>query len=473
MSQIEDQHLSVQIKIKPNDELYSLLEQYGTLYNTISRKLYNIYSNNENVDKNTLKRNSLKDFNIHSRIFESCLVYVKGMISAKKELHKYYQKQYDIKIKDIQKEIKKCKNKHRKHKLKLKLQKYKDKLNKQVDYTRTWGSSKYYKKQWNCTDKTAWKSEWNRKRNYNFTLVGSKDETNGNSLCQLKGNNLFLTIPHCLQKDDIKHCIIPIEFKTHKNNDYYKYFFLALKNKIALTYNFIKEENGFWYINISFKITNNIITQDKCIGIDFNHNLICTSYTDKKCNFVDFKQYKFDSDNMSSEQATNELSHICIDIVDNAIKTKSNIVIEDLDLEDKKCQDNGADVNRKLSQMQYNKFFMLLKSRCIKNGVSLIKVNPAYTSIIGKFKYKKKFGVTTHIAAAYTIARRGMNCKERIPSKIDYILQRGDSVWTNHTRYKHYWNKWNYVNKNYEKCLLKNNTYLNLDLNNVHTDINS
>ena len=41
-------------------------------------------------------------------------------------------------------------------------------------------------------------------------------------------------------------------------------------------------------------------------------------------------------------------------------------------------------------------------------GIELITVNPAFTSIIGLFKYLKMYGPACDEAAALVIARRGM-----------------------------------------------------------------
>ena len=49
-----------------------------------------------------------------------------------------------------------------------------------------------------------------------------------------------------------------------------------------------------------------------------------------------------------------------------------------------------------------------------RNGIELRKVNPAYTSIIGKLKYAPQFNIDKDIAAAFVIARRGLGYKENI-----------------------------------------------------------
>ncbi|MFZ8833336.1 MAG: IS200/IS605 family accessory protein TnpB-related protein, partial [Candidatus Caldipriscus sp.] len=60
---------------------------------------------------------------------------------------------------------------------------------------------------------------------------------------------------------------------------------------------------------------------------------------------------------------------------------------------------------------------------CKRNRVQLIKVNPAYTSIIGKLKYSPMLGIDKDVAGAYVIARRGLGFKERIPKNYEKLLE--------------------------------------------------
>ena len=46
------------------------------------------------------------------------------------------------------------------------------------------------------------------------------------------------------------------------------------------------------------------------------------------------------------------------------------------------------------------------------------KVNPAYTSVIGRFKYAKMYGLSVHEAASFVIGRRGLDFEEKIPKEL-------------------------------------------------------
>jgi hypothetical protein len=53
----------------------------------------------------------------------------------------------------------------------------------------------------------------------------------------------------------------------------------------------------------------------------------------------------------------------------------------------------------------------------------LIKVNPAYTSIIGKLKYSPMLGIDKDVASAYVIARRGLGFEEKLPKNYRELLK--------------------------------------------------
>jgi len=120
-----------------------------------------------------------------------------------------------------------------------------------------------------------------------------------------------------------------------------------------------------------------------------------------------------------------------------------------------KLKPRSKTTNRKLNLIQYSVFRVLLESRCLKQGVQLKLVNPAYTSVIGKYKYAKRYGINSHTSAALVIARRGFySAKERLPVQLTDILRRGEEQkFEKIFRYRHHWSAWNYLSKNLEKCL--------------------
>ena len=71
----------------------------------------------------------------------------------------------------------------------------------------------------------------------------------------------------------------------------------------------------------------------------------------------------------------------------------------------------------------------MLERKCVRKGVRIRKVHPAYTSLIGKYKYSRSYNLSTHVLASYVIARRGLGFKEVIPAIYKWLLsQVGDMI---------------------------------------------
>jgi IS605 OrfB family transposase len=101
-------------------------------------------------------------------------------------------------------------------------------------------------------------------------------------------------------------------------------------------------------------------------------------------------------------------------------------VIEDLDIR------SGRDFGRKVNRVVYNfvrrHFAEGLMMKCWKEGNRVFSqvprdnlvrmVNPAYTSQIGKRKYRKGFGLSVHEAAAFCIGRRYYGFGEKLDEPI-------------------------------------------------------
>ncbi|MTI66533.1 MAG: IS200/IS605 family element transposase accessory protein TnpB [Firmicutes bacterium] len=109
------------------------------------------------------------------------------------------------------------------------------------------------------------------------------------------------------------------------------------------------------------------------------------------------------------------------------------IVVEDLKF--RKDHDTYKKFNRLTHCFTYKKILDCL----IRSGFLVKKVNPAYTSIIGRFKYTKHFGLSVHESASLVIGRRGLGFNEKIPKKLIRIIENFKTT--------HKWSLWNVVNK--------------------------
>ncbi len=68
-----------------------------------------------------------------------------------------------------------------------------------------------------------------------------------------------------------------------------------------------------------------------------------------------------------------------------------------------------------LSSFAYGKIRTHFLSRGYREGVEVVEVNPAYSSLMGRVLFMERYGLSVDQAAALVLARRLLNCSEGIP----------------------------------------------------------
>ena len=134
-------------------------------------------------------------------------------------------------------------------------------------------------------------------------------------------------------------------------------------------------------------------------------------------------------------------------VVQYAREVGKPIVIEKLDFRQKKAALEGESrrYGRMLSSFSYGKIKAYFVSRGYRQGVEVIQVNPAYSSVIGRVKFMERYGLTVHQAAALVLARRLLGCSERIPRRWVAPVGNGRRVALTvpaRKRVKHVWTYW-------------------------------
>jgi len=477
---------TVELKIE-DTYIYPVLDNMGNYYSHIEKVLYNCLFDKEITNDlwKNLKSQYIAEYEIPGRLFNAIYNEVKGKIDGAKELHQQALKDADERIKGLKDKIKKRERKIKtdnkltkevKNKLWLSIFQWKQKIDCLGQYINfhkptkiLFGTKDFYKKQWTLeeykTDHEKWLKEWNRRRDYHFSFIGSKDESNGNQLCQYyregEKESLQVRLPDAVVEECGKYVTIPVT----TDKPYYNDFHSAVSKGTALSYKFLKKENGSWYAHISFTMEKEIQKIGTgCLGIDINFGLIATTEVDRSGNFKGMQNYPCDPESLTSEQMEDLISIQLDEIVSNAKLKGYCISAENLDLSKKKLTKYDPVTNRKIHMIAYDKIWKLLVSKCFKASVQLIGVNPAYTSFIGHFKYEKMYGLSQHNAAAMCIARRGLGLKDRLPAFIASVLQSGEeskcktkktslkSSWSHVYRHRHHWAHWAYLKKNLERC---------------------
>lgn len=111
-------------------------------------------------------------------------------------------------------------------------------------------------------------------------------------------------------------------------------------------------------------------------------------------------------------------------IVAIAKEKQKAIVVEKLDIKDKgKRGDFSGRKSRRIRHyFGYRSLLEKVKLLAKREGVEVVEVNAAYTSVIGMLKYAPQLMMSKDVAAAYVIARIGLGLKERIPHNYMALL---------------------------------------------------
>lgn len=436
-----------QLHEKNNLDLIKYIESSRHTYAKAVRETFYVLRTSENFNKSNFNTCLQGSYGITKRTASAIILDAQGRFNSLKELKQYEANQLKRKISYLEtylipKLVEKKNNNSRllqdgmsisltkQRNLRLKIVAKKSKLNRlkqklnNLSYQLESGNLKL------CFGtKKLLKQNYNKfveQRDSQITFIGAKEETACNQLLQLmynKKNNQFIVQ---LRKDFGG-------YKTAKGDDKYVYgknYFNHHKNKIIsilknknspLSYKIIKK-NSRYYLYCTFEIqtdANSFITRSDygTLGLDFNKGFVTLSETNQYGHLIQtqFLPYRFKSGNKTKT----DLQKIANHVTALACQTGKNICIEGLNFKATKSKTEtkqGKQYNEMLHSLAYRQFTDIIESVAYRNKVTLIKVNPAWTSWLAKKLYCPTMKLNVHVGASYVIARRGQGYKDTVKS---------------------------------------------------------
>ena len=140
-------------------------------------------------------------------------------------------------------------------------------------------------------------------------------------------------------------------------------------------------------------------------AIDLNVDRFAITELDKFGNLIDRKVIHFNIDGKTSNQIDKILDDKINEVLKFCQNNKKPIVREDIKKIKFKDTKNKQ-INKKLTQFAYDKMISKLDRCFLKNSYAVFKVNPKYTSQMGKIKYMSQKGISIHESASMCIGRR-------------------------------------------------------------------
>lgn len=353
-----------------------------------------------------------------------------------------YENQYLFEVQYLNPEIKKLKARVRMINQRIesnrcRLQKVQDKIENHLPSV-SFGSKKLFKKQ-----STVYKNqheEWERAiykvRNPGMTISGRKDATQGNFLFKYDVKTKYLTYRTTKGETIVlKNVTFPY------GQELVEQAVLAAANERSAIAWRLEVYGSRVLVKCMVEVSNSQKNDDfseGCVAFDINVDHLAYAELDGYGNLLSHHTIPFTLRGLSTGQREQVLSTALEEIFLYAQKATKPIVMERLEDIKQKTMYRHKKLNEILSSFAYTKVNLLAESKSNKYSIGLVKVNPAFTSQIGKFKYMRHYGISVHEAAAFVIDRRGLGYQDKIPKPMRHLIPDGKKD-------RHHWSHWSYL----------------------------
>ena len=462
------------------------LAAYAELYGQVQRKLFADVAAGRSAAP--LKRDYIREHGIPARLFNAVRVSLEGKVSAVRVSQRLRVDSLERRIAQAERQVAQAEEQGRwqqVHEKRRRLANLRSRLaGLETDIVAgrvrlCFGSKRLWRKQHHLEQNgyashEEWQRDWRDARSNEFFVLGSRDETSGCQLCVASiaddgSLTLRLRMPDCLANQHGKYLTIErVRFAygheqvlaaLQSNAEYAAYrrehgdkAARATALGQAISYRFKRDAKG-WRVFATTELPEVEITTDRrrgAIGVDLNADHLAVVDTDASGNYLNAWRVPLATYGKNTNQAEALIGDAVASVVEYARGAGKPLVIEKLDFRQKKAVLEGESrkYSRMLSSFAYGKVKAYFLSRGYREGVEIIEVNPAYSSVVGRVKFMERYGLTVHQAAALVLARRMLGCSERIPRR--WVAAIGNGVHIAFTvpvrkRVKHVWTYWGVI----------------------------
>jgi hypothetical protein len=302
------------------------------------------------------------------------------------------------------------------------------------------GTRKLFDAQYNLVangfgSRAEWKLAWRKARSATFMIEGDKLRKGGNAFARFSrlDNGLFdleLRLPEALAHLATETVVTGgrqvrvVRFTGLRFSHEADLLEAAISGNTPVSVRFHRDETG-WRIMASFKVVTVEAVEDyRCgaVGVDLNAGFVSVTRADQHGNVVESFDVPMVTYGRSQSQSRDAVRKAAATVAAYAATHCLPLVSEDLDFAEKKKrlkEEGDARYARMLSSFAHSEFDAALASACARHGVLHRRINPAFTSLIGRVKFARRYGLSVHRAAALAIARRAMQLSEKLPLSFD------------------------------------------------------
>ena len=277
------------------------------------------------------------------------------------------------------------------------------------------------------------KRKWKEKRQGSLISVGSKHKTHKGNLCmrfEQKEGSLYLRVAlgdrefiytrvkrEPSNERDKWNTFLAMLFESWENESYFPYT-VELKLRDGEVYGFV----SFDYPEPEIRLTR----EYGVIALDTNASplhlaLAEVSKDGKLLSYQTISLHELIG--LSKNRKEYQEWLIANKVVEIAREKGKAIALEDLKKVKKGGRGDGrAKLRKRLHRWNFRGLLSKIERIAKLNGIEVIKVHPAFTSVIGSLKYAPQLGIDKDIAGAYVIGRRALGFKEEVPENYLKLL---------------------------------------------------
>jgi len=367
-------------------------------------------------------------FNINSRYAKDAVMQARSIISSQKELVKQHRDEKERAIPGLQKKLDSISNEEKRKNLEAKIEQLSCEVavleqhieNSTIPKVIFGGRENFEKRRRGELSNADWKN----RRNNKLYSRGDKSKEGGNLNTRLgvtdEGFSLSVAISHLVEKPKTAPRVCGKLWIDVRHRERLREH---LEDGGIYSIELIRGQDFKYRVHITFDefVPIKVVSfLNGAIGVDINPDGVALTEIESSGNLITSQWIALPELTYSStNRRDNLIGETAKGIVSIANSLGKGLVIESLNFVKK---NKGKRFNRMSHNFVYRRLLESIEQRAIRCGVAIKKVHPAYTSIIGKYKYATSYGLSFHQAAALVIARRGLGFRERIPKKIQRLI---------------------------------------------------
>ena len=303
------------------------------------------------------------------------------------------------------------------------------------------GSRELFNKQFHLpengyADHAAWLAEWRAARSSQFMVEGDAAYPSGSQFVRTTARedgsfDLEVRLPPKLHHLGVRRWttakgdhLAAVDMKGLRFAHGADEIRMALAEGRPLSWRFLRDGTSWRaFVAVGQEVAERVGLDwsNGALGVDLNVDHVALCHVSYDGNPLEVWRIPLATYGLTDGRRLDVVRKACAEIRAIAERLGVPVVSERLDFRRKKAQltsDDGSRRARQLSSFAYAGFHTALRSALVRAGVRHLRVNPAYTSLIGRVKFARPYGLSTHAAASLSIGRRAMGLSERPPGTV-------------------------------------------------------